>query len=254
MKYLEYDLALLIIKPHIFNRFPEIIFGFSTKIGADRKAPFFFNLSHSVGDERDLVNENRKLFFSSLDLEPENVALQRQVHSDNISYVSTGGEIGESDAMITDKLNVGLAISSADCAAIFLYDVKKKIIAAVHSGWRGTQKKILLKTLQKLKEDFNSSAEDLIAYIGPSISQKNYEVGKEVAELFEKKYFIDWGEKYILNVSLANYDMLLNFGLSKNNIQVSSLCSYEINNILHSYRRDGLSSGRALGVIAIKNY
>ncbi len=73
----------------------------------------------------------------------------------------------------------------------------------------------------------------------------------QVAELFDKKYFIDWGEKYILNVSQANYDMLLNFGLCKNNIQASSLCSYEMNNILHSYRRDGLHSGRALGVIAI---
>ncbi len=245
---------MLVIKPQIFNRYPEIVFGFSTKIGADRKAPYFFNLSLSVGDDKGIVNENRKSFFTALNLKPENVALQRQVHGDTISCVTNGGEIGASDAMITNKNNIGLAISSADCAAIFLFDRKKKIIAAVHSGWRGTQKKILLKTLQRLYDDFGSQPEDLIAYIGPSISQKNYEVGKEVAELFEERYSIAWGEKYLLNVSGANYDMLLSSGLSKNNIQVSSLCSYETNNMLHSYRRDGLHSGRALGVIAIKEF
>ncbi len=244
---------MLIIKPHIFSKFPQIIFGFSTKIGAERKAPYYFNLSNSVGDVKEIVNENRRLFFESLNLEPENIALQKQVHGDTITYVSSGGEIGESDAMITDKFNIALGISSADCAAIFILDTKEKVIAAVHSGWRGTEKKILFKTLQRLKVDYNSSPENLIAYIGPSISQKNYEVGKEVVELFDEKYSIALGEKYILNVSQANYDMLLNFGLSKNNIQVSSLCSYELNNVLHSYRRDGLHSGRALGVIAMKN-
>ncbi len=245
---------MLVIKPNIFKKYSEIVFGFSTKIGAERTTPYFFNLSQSVGDDKTIVNENRKLFFKSLNLEPESIALQRQIHSDLITYVSAGGEFGESDALITDKKNVGLAVSSADCAAIFMFDSKKKIIAAVHSGWRGTQKKILLKTLQKLKEDFNSNPEDLIAYICPSISQKNYEVGKEVAGLFDEKYVIPKGEKFLLGVSRANFDMLINFGVPKNNIQASTLCSYEMNNILHSYRRDGLRSGRALGVISIKDF
>lgn len=245
---------MLIIKPHIFNRNAEIVFGFSTKIGADRKAPYFFNLSQSVGDDKNIVNENREIFFSRLNLKLENISLQRQAHGDTITYVSSGGEIGESDAMITNKMNIGLAISSADCCAIFLYDNNKKVIAAVHSGWRGTQKKILLKTLIKLKEDFGSLPEDLIAYIGPSINQKKYEVGKEVAELFDNKYMLYEREKTFLSVWQVNYDILLNFGISIKNIQVSSLCSYEMNNILHSYRREGTHSGRALGVIAMKDF
>ncbi len=242
---------MLIIKAQIFIKNPEVVFGFSTKLGAGRTAPYYFNLSHSVGDVKNIVDENREIFFNRLGLNSGNVALQRQVHGDEITYINEGGNCGESDAMITSKKNLGLAISTADCAAIFIYDKKQKVIAAVHSGWRGSRKRILEKTLVKLRDDFNSGPGDLLVYIAPSISKKNYEVDKEVAGLFDKKYYSPWGDKFLLDISRINYEILLDFGLNKKNIQVSSLCSYGMTNLLHSYRRDGLNSGRALGVIAI---
>ncbi len=244
---------MLILKPHIFNKFPEIIFGFSTKVGADRQAPYFFNVSRSVGDDKKTVDENREFLFNSLNMDHKNIALQRQVHGDKIIYVTKGGVCGESDAMITDKKNIGLAVSTADCAAIFLYDKRRKIIAAIHSGWRGTKKKILQRTLQTLINAFQSSPENLFAYIGPSISQKNYEVGEEVAEHFEKKYLIPSGKKFLLDVAQVNYDILLSSGVKKNNIQASSLCTFGMKNLFHSYRRDGQQSGRALGIIVMKD-
>jgi hypothetical protein len=243
---------LLIIKSRILSNYPEIIFGFSTKLGGEKEAPYYFNMSHSVGDNEKTVNDNRRLFFSELRLSLENVAYQKQIHQDTITFVESGGLCGESDAMITNRNNLGLAISTADCAAIFIYDPKIKLIAAVHSGWRGTSKKILLKTLIKLKNEFNSCPEDLIAYIAPSISRENYEVGREFTELFESGYLTPKGEKYLLDIPQVNYDILINFGLNNKNIQVSNLCSYELKEILHSYRRDGLHSGRAVGVIAMK--
>ncbi|MHB8852245.1 MAG: peptidoglycan editing factor PgeF [Ignavibacteriaceae bacterium] len=243
---------MIIIKSQIFNTSPEIIFGFSTKVGAGRNNPFYFNMSHSVGDDKNIVEENRALFFQALGLKRENIALQKQVHGEEITYVKGGGIYDDSDAMITDKKNIGLAVSTADCAAIFLYDTKHKVIAGIHSGWRGTEKKILLKTLHKLKDDFNTSAPELIAYIAPAISQMNYEIGKEVAVLFDNKYLLENGAKFLLDVSQINYDILVNFGLPKNNIQISKLCSFRSENLLHSYRREGLHSGRALGVIAMK--
>ena len=156
---------MVIIKSSLFEQYKEIILGFSTKIGADRKSPFYFNLSTSVDDDERIVKENREFFFKELGLKPENIAIQKQVHGDKINYVVKGGFCGESDALITDKRNVGLVISSADCTAIFIFDKKNKVIAAVHSGWRGTEKNILLKVLKKLKEDFNSFSENLIVYI-----------------------------------------------------------------------------------------
>jgi purine-nucleoside/S-methyl-5'-thioadenosine phosphorylase / adenosine deaminase len=243
---------MVIIKSLLLSQHKEIVFGFSTKIGAERKPPYYFNMSASVGDDEKIVKENRELFFKELGLKYENVALQKQMHGDKINYVTEGGFYGESDALITDKKKLGLAISTADCTPIFLFDKKNKIIAAVHSGWRGTEKKILLKVLQKLKEDFNSSSEDLISYIGPSISQKNYEVGKEVADKFNEKYLLPKGEKYLLNVAGINYDILINFGIPKGNIQLSSYCNFEMKYLLHSYRRDGLQSGRTFGIIAMR--
>jgi len=245
---------MLVIKPFIFKRFPEIVFGFSTKIGPDAKPPYHFNLSYSVNDEKEIVDSNRKLFFNELGLNEKMVSYQKQVHEDKINFVDSFGSCGESDALVTKTKNLGLAISSADCPAIFIYDPVQIVIAAVHSGWRGTEKKILKKTIQKLKSDFNSSPSNLICYIGPSISQNNYEVGEEVAAKFDKQFVMKNENKFYLNLSGANYKMLIDEGVKKVNIQVSCLCSYEYENLLHSYRREGVKSGRALGVIVMKGH
>jgi YfiH family protein len=243
---------MLIIKPFIFKQFPEIVFVFSTKIGQNVKPPYHFNLSYSVGDEKEIVDSNRRLFFNELDLNEKMVSYQKQVHEDKINTVNSFGSCGESDALITTTKNLGLAISSADCPAIFIYDPMQKVIVAVHSGWRGTEKKILRKTIQKLKSDFNSNPSNLICYIGPSISQNNYEVGEEVASKFDKEFIIKNGNKFYLGLTGANYKMLIDEGVKKVNIQVSGLCTYEYDKLLHSFRRDGLKSGRALGIIAMK--
>ena len=243
---------MLILKPHIFNSYPEIIFGFSPRFVNGSKPPFYFNLSFTVGDDKDTVNKNREKFFNSLGLSTKNVSYQHQIHEDSISITNEGGYCGESDALITTKQELGLAISTADCTPIFIYDPVKKIIAAVHSGWRGTEKKILNKTIDKLKTEYDSSVTDMIVYIGPSISQVNYEVGIEVAEKFDSKYSVKNKHKYLLDVSGINYDLLLNAGVQKNNIQFSKLCSFEMSELFHSYRRDGKNSGRSFGVIAMK--
>ena len=241
-----------LLQSEIFKKYPDVIFGFNIKDGLNRKEPYFFNMSMSVGDDEKIVDKNRTAFFSRLGLNGSNVAIQKQIHSDIITYVTGGGIVGESDAMITDKPGMGLAISVADCTPIFIYDPENKVIAGVHSGWKGTEKQILHKTLERLVKDFNSNPQNLIVYIGPCISQIKYEVGKEVASLFDKKYSIKNDDKYLLSVGDINYDMLLNFGILTDNIEYSKLCTYENRN-LHSYRRDGLKSGRSWGIIAMKN-
>jgi YfiH family protein len=243
---------MLFIKPFIFRQYPEIIFGFSTKIGLKRVGPYYFNLSYSVGDDKTIVDDNRRKLFNELGLNENTISFQKQVHSDGIMEVNDSGSCGENDALITTKQNLGLAISSADCPAIFIYDSSKKIIAAVHSGWRGTEKKILKKTIQKLKNDFKCNSSDLVCYICPSISQKNYEVSEDVASKFDNEFIKQENNKLYLGLAAANLKMLLVEGVKPYNIQVSNLCTYEYSSLLHSYRRDGLKSGRALGVIAMK--
>jgi len=244
---------MLIINPYIFKQFSEITFGFSTKLGLQRKKPFYFNVSSSVGDDPQIITENREKFFNELELNSESVAFQKQVHGNEIAFVKSGGFCGESDAMLTDKNNIGLAISTADCCAVFIYDPVNKVIAGVHSGWRGTNKAILLKVLQTLSNEFDSAPGDLNCYLSPSISGANYEVGVEVADQFDLNYLIQVNGKYLLDIPKINEDILLNYGVSPHNMQVSKLCSYEYSSILHSYRRDGKKSGRALGVIAMRD-
>ncbi|MCB9247501.1 MAG: peptidoglycan editing factor PgeF [Ignavibacteriales bacterium] len=238
-------------KPKIFSQFPDLIFGFSTKQNHNIDDKFGFNLSKSIGDDEKKVIENRSKFFAEFDLGLENVVIQKQTHSSIINFVDKFVNNLEGDALITKTKNLGLAVSTADCTNIYIYDSKEKVIAAIHSGWEGTEKKILAKTIQKLKDDFNSNPQNLFVYFGPSISQQNYEVGKEFLNKFDKKYLTQNGEKYLLDLKAANKDMLINLGVPNSQIEISEICSFENPNF-HSYRRDKRNSGRAFGVIAIK--
>ncbi len=240
-----------IIKAKIFEQFPEIKFGISTKFKIDKNDIFNFNMSFSINDDVERVESNRRLFFESLRLQSENVAHQNQIYSDIIKATGYGGSVGDSDAIITPRKGIGIAISMADCVGVFIYDKVEKIVVGIHSGWRGTKQQIVKKTLLKLEEEFDSEPENLFVYIAPSISQSNYEVGAEVAEQFDSKYIISSGEKFLLDVSKANYDMLIDFGIPKSQIEKSDLCSYD-EKYIHSFRRDKNMSGRAFGVIAIK--
>jgi polyphenol oxidase len=240
---------MVIVESALLNRFPRIIFGFSTRIGSG-VSPYYFNLSFSSGDKKEDVKKNRELFFGRLGI--SQYAYQKQVHGNDIQYVDKPGYAGESDALITDKPGLGLVISAADCTSVYIYDYKKNITAGVHAGWRGTQKNILEKTINKLTSDFKCSPDNLVMYIAPSISCAIYEVDTDVASLFPEKYLQQKESKYLLDISGRNYDAALESGIPKENIQYSSLCTYTMKNLLHSYRRDGLLSGRSLGVIALK--
>lgn len=243
---------MLVIESILLNQFKNISFGFSTKLGLNRKEPFHFNLSLSVGDNEKIVKENRTSFFNYFGLNEKNVAIQKQVHGNSVRFVEKGGIQGESDAMFTDVPGIGLAISSADCSSVFLYDKKNNIIAGIHSGWRSTEKEIVKKTIEILIKEKKTNPTDCFVYLSPSISQKNYEVGFDVAEKFDSKYLIKKGDKFLLDVSGRNYDLLLDCGVPKNQIQLSNLCSYQNNYLLHSYRREGIHSGRAYGLIVLK--
>lgn len=243
---------MFVVKPHIFNQSPEITAGVSTKTGLQRESPYYFNLSYSVGDDKKIVDENRQEFFKYLGLDTNNVAYQLQIHSDIFQLVGSAGNCGESDALITNKKGLGLAVSIADCTPVLIYDSLNKVIAAVHAGWRGAKQKIVTKVISHLVSSFNSKPNDLYVYLGPSISQANYEVGEEVAKQFDKKFILKTNNKYFLDVAESNYNELINFNIPENNIQKSELCTYEMNNVLHSYRRDGIKSGRSLAVIAMK--
>jgi polyphenol oxidase len=246
----------MIIRPTIFDKFPEIIAAQSTRLGGVSPELFGMNLSSHVGDEQTNVDENRHLYFEAIGIPTDaKKVYQNQVHSANVAVVSGDeGIVKENDALISAEPNVLLGVSVADCTPVLLYDPVTTLIAAVHAGWRGTEQMIALATIRKMIE-LGSMPENIYGFIGASASKEKYEVGFEVATLFEERYLTqldkvsDTGApKYLLDVKSANLDQLLYLGIPREQIEVSPLCTTS-DERLHSYRRDGKRSGRMLAVI-----
>lgn len=241
-----------IIQSSLFIKFPELVFGFSTKTGGVSSDPYGLNLSLAVGDDPENVKRNRDIFFAQLGINEDQVSFQKQIHSTIINYSNEPQHFDGCDAIYTDKKNNFLAVSVADCIPVFLYEPKKKIVAGIHSGWKGTHAKILTLTIEELVRKFNIDVSGLTAFIGPGISQENYEVGEEVGNLFNDEVSYFKNGKYYIDLKKENYLQLVSAGVKKENIEVSELCTFKEKDLLHSYRRDGDRSGRMFGVIGVR--
>lgn len=240
------------IIPTIFRDFPEVVAAQSTREGGVSPFPYGLNLSSHVGDELENVLENRRRFYAAAGVpEGAEFVYQNQVHSSNVNVV-TGNEaiVLNSDALVTTHRGVFLAVSLADCTPVLLYDPVQHIIAAVHAGWRGTEQLITLNAVRKMIA-LGSNPEDIRAFIGASASGERYEVGSEVATLFEKSHYTELPNgKCLLDVKKANRDQLLIGGLQLENIEISPRCTLA-DDALHSYRRDGKKSGRMFAIIGL---
>lgn len=240
----------MIIRPTIFKQFPEIVAGQSTREGGVSPHPYGMNLSSHVGDDAENVKENRKRFLDAVGVPAEDrVVYQNQVHSANVNMVDGSIRIiKESDAMITDKPDVYLAVSIADCTPVLIYDPVTKLVAGIHAGWRGTEQMIVLEAIRKMVEQ-GADPKNMYAFVGASASGEKYEVGFDVATLFEKRHIKELGNgKFLLNVRAANVEQLIRSGIPEDHIEVSDRCTISDPN-LHSYRRDGKQSGRMIAII-----
>ena len=244
---------MTIIQPQSLANFHEVCCALSTRRGGVRPEPLGINLSFSVGDGPKNVERNRALFFRALDIPEANIAFTRQVHGDTVCEVQHAGTMEKCDALISNKPDLYLAISVADCVPIFLFDPVTKSIGAVHAGWRGSGAGIVTKTIEMMKERYRANAEMMFAYIGPSAGVCCYEVGEDVASAFLPRYLDRSGEpKPHLDLKLVNRDLLLQAGLLSLQIEVSDACTICTEELYHSFRRDGQKSGRMLGVIGLR--
>lgn len=113
------------------------------------------------------------------------LALPRQTHSDHVAYVSSCCRPEDTDAVFTDVPGLCLAVKTADCIPVLLYDRYMRKVAAIHAGWKGTVQRIVEKTIEKM----GSTGSNLSAIIGPGISLQSFEVGDEVYERFSAEGF-----------------------------------------------------------------
>lgn len=239
----------LLYEPRIFKRFPSVRAALTQR--GDAGHPYGFNMSLAVGDDEARVRSNRARLAERMGFPPERLALQRQVHGCTVRDVCEGYAPDESDALITDEKRWLLAISVADCVPVLIYDEANGVVAGVHSGWRGTMQNIVGATIERLRREKGSAAAGLHVYVGAAASQCCYEVGEDVASRFDARYSRPLGGgKYLFDNKGAVLDQLLACGVPSLQIELDPRCTI-CDDTLHSYRRDGVKSGRMLAVIGL---
>lgn len=252
------------------NGYSELVAGFSTRLGGVSGGFFScMNLGFERGDERENVLKNFYLLGDSAGFDPSHAVLPNQWHTNNVRVVTKelrGEGITapktrlEIDAQITDVPETVLIAYGADCTPIYLFDPVKKAIGLAHSGWKGTLNNILGVTVDRMKEQYQTSADDLICVIGPSICMDCYEIGEEVAAEFIGRHglseeMIIKGQaegKYYLSLWEVNRRNALSCGIRAENIHVSGYCTKCHSDILFSHRAHGSDRGSCAAFMMIK--
>ena len=164
------------IKSKNLQKFKNINHGFFDNLGGVSNG-IYKSLNCGIGsnDKKKNVIRNLKIVSNKIGVKKK-IILLHQLHSNKIFFIhkiSKKKLLG--DGLITNIKNIAIGILTADCAPILFYDPKKNIIGAVHAGWKGAYKKIVKKMINNLKKR-GSNLNDILAVIGPCISQKSYEV------------------------------------------------------------------------------
>jgi polyphenol oxidase len=245
----------MIDSPNIFSAFPNLIAGQSKRTGGVSKGDFnSLNLGLNTEDAEEYVEQNRKLFFSSLGINESNLASSHQVHGNEILIAHQAQRATGYDAIITNKANLFVAVTIADCTPVLIYDKHTHVVAAIHAGWRGTASKIVERTLNEMQKNFGTNAVDCFAYIGTCISKNAFEVGNEVAEQFDNAFvqFNETKQKHYVDLKAANLQQLQGFGVPLTQIEVAETCTVINNDSYFSYRKENGKTGRMLAVIGRK--
>lgn len=215
---------------------------------------------------------NYKNLCNEIDVNYINLIRPNQNHTDKIKTANKKinanepdfnlEEYADTDGLITNKKNLLLSTTNADCILLIFFDPIKKVIANTHSGWKGTIQRISVKTVQKMVKEFGCNPEDIICCMCPSIRKCHFEVDKDVKEMFEKEFkdlkqldeIIEEKEngKWNIDTILINQIILEKEGLMKENIIDSGICSVCNSEIMHSFRVEKEGYGLNTALIELK--
>ena len=233
---------------------------FSRKNGVSKGYCESLNCGLGSGDKKENVSKNLELVAKKITCSKESLITLNQKHTNQVIHFDSDRSVKNKltgDAIVSEVKNIGIGILTADCAPIFFYDHKKKIIGCAHAGWKGALNGIIKNTVKKFNE-LNSKNNDLIAVVGPCIKQNNYEVKIDFFKKFinQDKKNQNFFEK--ISDTQYNFDLrgfinkeLFNLGIKKiENIEMDTFLKKEL---FYSFRRSRLNKeqdfGRCISVI-----
>jgi hypothetical protein len=268
--------------------------GFSTRRGGESRAycaedaPGELNLGFTADDSREAVARNRSLLAEAVSGDSTTpLASLKQFHS-SLVHLATATDAQRdrpwrADGLITDEPGLLLGIQTADCIPVLVADRKRRAVGAFHAGWRGTVKRIVETGVGRMRLEFGSRPEDLIAAIGPGVGACCYAVGEEVLSEFESQFqyarelFRDvysrdavrdkypmlfltqrapghspTGPSLHLNLVEANRRQVLAAGVKARAIHVVGGCTSCEPDVFFSHRASQGHAGRMMAVIGIK--
>lgn len=183
------------------------------------------------------------------------MATVKQIHSGEvIAAEGRSGLLGEADALVSATPGIRVSVKTADCVSILLADAGKRAVAAVHAGWRGTEKRIVARAIARMTELFGTAPKDVYAAIGPAIGKCCFEVGPEVARQFAfwRPELAGAVEKTHLDLEAANQSQLEAAGVRPDRIDCASLCTVCTNELFFSFRKEREAAGRMISWISVR--
>lgn len=238
------------LKNNVLGKFNlnSVVACFSTKADG--------NMSLCYGDTKNAL-EDRKKFLSNLGIDYRDLICAKQVHGKNVEYVtvtdkgkgalSYEGSFDDTDGFVTDQKNVPVAILTADCLSVFIYDPRRPAITVLHAGWRSTEKNICAQGVKLMQEKFGSRPQELLVGFGPSIKDCCFEVEPNFKSNFPFG-LIKRGDRLFMDIALINQKQLLDCGVSLEHIYDPKICTFSDNAHFFSFRKEGQSAGRMISV------
>jgi purine-nucleoside/S-methyl-5'-thioadenosine phosphorylase / adenosine deaminase len=242
-----------------WEKYDGLLHGFMGRRGGTSVGPYAsLNASYRVGDDNKVVSQNVCDMKLAVGIHDGRIITMKQVHGDHIIELEETNikEAGEADGMVTKKPNAFLSVLTADCVPILFVAPEKKLVAAVHAGWRGSLAGIGAKVVRQFKEQHGVAADEIETALGPSIGPCCYEVKNDVTEPLREK----WGPlakasielrdgKSFVDLRRLNRSILEDTGVPSDQIHQLGPCTSCAQDEFFSYRRDGIPTGRQISFI-----
>lgn len=242
--------------------------GFSTRLGGVSTGIYeSLNLGSTRGDDPESVRENYRRFFSAIGGDVRHVALANQVHSDTVRTVTAADvkkdlfspEPYEADGLVTDIPGIALVVFGADCLPILFYDPVRRVIAAVHAGWRGTASGIADRAVEKMAF-YGCDPAHILAAIGPGISRCCFETHEDVPNAMTAALGVQAtpyiepieGGKFRVDLKGINALRLERSGLLPEHIAIAGDCTMCLPEKYWSHRATGGVRGSQAAVIQLR--